>query len=101
MEEEEKIKKAVALRYDRSEESAPRVVASGKGYQARMILAVAGEADVPVYEDPTLVEMLSCLEPGAEIPAELYQMVAEILVFVYSLDKKARKHTNLSMISQP
>lgn len=91
MVQEEKRKKAVALRYDQSKESAPRVVAAGKGYQAERILQVAKEAQLPIYEDPALVEMLSYLDLGSEIPGELYDMVAEVLVFVYSLDKKAGK----------
>lgn len=92
MEQDEKIKKAVALRYDRSKESAPRVVASGKGYRAEKIIEVAGEAHVPVYEDPALVDMLSYLDLGSEIPEELYHMVAEVLVFVYYLDRKTKMH---------
>lgn len=91
MVQEEKTKKAVALRYDQGKESAPRVVAAGKGYQAERILQVAKESQLPIYEDPNLVEMLSYLDLGSEIPEELYNMVAEVLVFVYSLDKKARK----------
>ena len=91
MEQERKKKKAVALHYDQSKESAPRVVAAGKGYQAERILQVAKEAQLPIYEDPALVEMLSYLDLGSEIPGELYDMVAEVLVFVYSLDKKAGK----------
>lgn len=91
MEQEVKKKKAVALRYDQSRESAPRVVAAGKGYHAERILQVAKEAQLPIYEDHTLVDMLSYLDLGSEIPDELYDMVAEVLVFVYSLDKKAGK----------
>lgn len=91
MERKEKIKKAVALRYDQSKENAPRVVATGRGRQAERILQVARESELPVYEDPTLVEMLSYLDLGSEIPESLYAMVAEVLVFVYSLDKKAGK----------
>lgn len=90
MDQEEKIKKAVALHYDQNEENVPRVVASGKGYMAERILTVAGEAQVPIYEDHALVEMLSYLDLGSEIPEELYHMVAEVLVFVYSLDRKKK-----------
>lgn len=93
MEQGEKPKKAVALRYDQNKENAPRVVAAGKGYQAERILQVARESRLPIYEDPTLVDMLSYLDLGSEIPEELYQMVAEVLVFVYHLDKKALKQS--------
>lgn len=84
----EDLKKAVALRYDTARENAPRVVASGKGYLAEKILQTAGEAGVPVYEDSALVEMLSVLDLSSEIPVELYRVVAEILVFVYFVDKQ-------------
>ena len=88
---ESKIKKAVALRYDRLKENAPRVVASGRGYKAEKILETAREAKVPVYEDPALVDALSFLDIGSEIPEQLYSIVAEVLVFVYSLDKNTRR----------
>jgi len=88
MDREERLKKAVALRYNEGEDNAPKVVASGKGDTASRIIKKAREAHVPVYEDATLVEMLTFLDINSEIPVELYQMVAEVLVFIYSLDKK-------------
>lgn len=91
MGEEEKIKKAVALQYEQGIDAAPRVVAAGKGYLAEKILEIAKTKDVPVYKDPVLVDMLSHLDLGAEIPSELYSIVAEVLVFVYSLDKRNGK----------
>ncbi|MBO5473502.1 MAG: EscU/YscU/HrcU family type III secretion system export apparatus switch protein [Lachnospiraceae bacterium] len=81
-----KIKQAIALEYDPSEE-APRVIASGKGALAERIIEKAKEADVPVHRDDKLAETLSRLEIGDMIPPELYEVVAEILIFVDSMDK--------------
>ena len=83
---ENKPKQAVALSYD-PEEDAPRVVASGKGAVAERIIAKAKESAVPVHQDDKLADTLSRLEIGDAIPPELYETVAEILVFVDAMDK--------------
>lgn len=82
------IKKAVALRYSAESEEAPTVVAKGKGLVADSILRKAQEHGVPVQEDASLVEVLSKLDLNQEIPPELYQLVAEVLTFVYQTDKR-------------
>ena len=82
----EKPKQAIALEYD-TDEAAPRVIASGRGALAERIIERAKEADVPVHRDDKLAETLSRLEIGDMIPPELYEVVAEILVFVDSMDK--------------
>jgi len=79
-------KKAVALRYERGKDRAPRVTAKGQGWLAEQILKRAGD-NMPVVEDAALVEVLYQLELQQEIPPHLYQAVAEILAFVYRLDK--------------
>ena len=79
-------KRAIALEYD-PDEAAPRVIASGRGALAERIIERAKEADVPVHRDDKLAETLSRLEIGDMIPPELYEVVAEILVFVDSMDK--------------
>ncbi|MFO7263517.1 MAG: hypothetical protein A6D91_11730 [Bacillaceae bacterium G1] len=79
-------KKAVALRYERGKDRAPRVTAKGQGWLAEQILKRAGD-NTPVVEDAALVEVLYQLELQQEIPPHLYQAVAEILAFVYRLDK--------------
>lgn len=83
---ENKPKQAVALSYDPSDD-APRVVASGKGVVAERIIAKAKESSVPVHQDDKLADTLSRLEIGDAIPPELYEAVAEILVFVDAMDK--------------
>ena len=81
-----KIRQAIALEYDPDEE-APRVIASGRGELAERIIEKAKEAEVPVHQDGKLADTLSRLEIGDMIPPELYEVVAEILVFVDSMDK--------------
>jgi len=80
--------KAVALRYAPDERMAPHIVATGEGEIAKQILEIADLHDVPVYEQPEVVEALVKLEVGTEIPPEFYRTVAEILAFVYSIDRK-------------
>ena len=82
----EKPKQAVALAYD-PDDTAPRVVASGRGAVAERIIERAKESQVPVHEDSRLADTLSRLEIGEAIPPELYEAVAEILVFVDAMDK--------------
>ncbi len=87
---EQKIKTAIALEYDPTDD-APKVIASGKGLLAEKILEKAQESDVPIHRDDKLAETLSRLEIGEMIPPELYEVVAEILIFVDSMDKLKSK----------
>lgn len=82
----EKAKQAIALEYNPSED-APKVIASGRGLLAERIVERAKEANVPVHQDSKLADTLSRLEIGEMIPPELYDVVAEILVFVDAMDK--------------
>ncbi|MDY0361784.1 MAG: EscU/YscU/HrcU family type III secretion system export apparatus switch protein [Desulforegulaceae bacterium] len=88
MTKDKKIKKAVALKYDRLNDSAPRVKASGKGKTAEKIIETAKEHNVPVAEDADLAEVLSKLDLEEQIPPDLYKAVAELLAYVYSQNKK-------------
>lgn len=90
-EEDIKYKKAAALKYDREKDRAPKLVAKGRGIVAQRIVEIAKEHNVPVYEDHDLAEALNLLDINKEIPEELYQIVAEVLVFIYSLNKKWKK----------
>lgn len=78
------MKKAVALRYDKGRDDAPKVTATGKGRVAENIIELAKEHGVPVKDDPDLVEVLASLEIDQAIPPEIYVAVAELLAFVYS-----------------
>lgn len=79
-------KTAVALEYQRTEK-APKVIATGKGYLAEKIINKAEEEDIPIHQDEKLASDLSKLDIGEYIPPELYQVVAEVLVFVDTMDK--------------
>lgn len=85
-EKERKLKQAVALEYNPSED-APKVIASGRGLLAERIIEKAQESKVPIHRDDKLADTLSRLDIGEMIPPELYEVVAEILVFVDSMDK--------------
>lgn len=87
---EKKNKQAIALEYDPSDE-APRVIAAGTGALAERIIEKAKEADVPIHRDDKLADTLSRLQIGDMIPPELYEVVAEILLFVDSMDKLKSK----------
>lgn len=87
-----KPKKAAALRYNPNRENAPRLIAAGQGELAEKILAAAREAGIPIHEDGTLADILTRLTLGTEIPPELYQVIAEVLAFIYRLD--CAKSTN-------
>ena len=74
----------VALKYDQDKNNAPQVVAKGKDFLAQRIVAVAEENDVMTIENPPLARSLySMVDVGREIPAELYNAVAEVLTVVY------------------
>ncbi|NWL86371.1 MULTISPECIES: EscU/YscU/HrcU family type III secretion system export apparatus switch protein [unclassified Paenibacillus] len=85
------MKKAVALKYEPSKGDAPIVAAKGRGLLAERILETAKEHGIPVQEDPALVEVLSKLDLDQQIPPELYNLVAEILTFIYRSDKQAEE----------
>ncbi|MFN7095862.1 MAG: EscU/YscU/HrcU family type III secretion system export apparatus switch protein [Burkholderiales bacterium] len=74
---------AVALDYDQVKDSAPRVVATGKGLIAKQILAIAKEHQVEIKKDAELAQILSLLEIDTVIPLEAYAAVAEILSYIY------------------
>ncbi|KUO74908.1 MAG: hypothetical protein APF77_06515 [Clostridia bacterium BRH_c25] len=81
-----KHKKAAALTYEQGE-TAPKITALGKGEVALRIIETAKENDVPVFENSGLVETLLQLEIGEQIPPELYNVVAEVLVFISNIDR--------------
>ena len=80
------MKRAVAMAYS-SEDGAPRVVAKGSGISAEAIISLANESGVYVHQSPELVNLLMQVDLDNEIPPELYQAVAEILAWLYSLDQ--------------
>lgn len=90
-------KTAVALAYEPGDR-APKILATGKGAVAERIIETAKANDVPFYKDNKLAETLSKLEIGDAIPPELYEVVAEILVFVDDMDRMKAKLQNTGLI---
>jgi len=81
-------KTAAAIQYDATKDMAPKVTAKGQGILAEKIIATALEHNIPVKNDPVLVQMLSRLDMDEQIPVELYKAVAEILAFVYRANQE-------------
>ncbi len=81
---------AVAVKYDPQTGDAPKVVAKGQDLIAQNIKKIAGEAEVPIVENKPLARALyASSEVGDFIPIELYEAVAEVLAYVYTLKKDA------------
>lgn len=85
------IAKAVAIRYDQAKNKAPTITAKGFGSIAEKILEIAKKNGIYIHKDSDMVEILSRLEIGDEIPEYLYKAIAEILAFVYKLNKNYKK----------
>ena len=79
--------KAVALKYEEENCSAPYVLAKGIGAVGEYIVSLARMNNVPIYRNDKLAQSLYRLKQNEEIPAELYAIVAEIFTFVYSLKR--------------
>lgn len=80
---------AVAIKYDKEVSSAPVVIAKGADFLANKIKDAARENKIEIVENKPLARMLYYnVEIGQEIPEELYQMVAEVLAYVYELQGK-------------
>lgn len=82
--------RAVALGYDPARDDAPRVLASGKGNMAEQIIALARSHQIPIREDPVLVQALEGVDLNQTIPPELYLVVAEVLAFIYRIREGRR-----------
>lgn len=84
----DKRKKAVALKYEMNYE-APIVTAAGMGSVADKIIEEAEKSVVPVVYNKELAELLTNVDVGSSIPAELYEAVAEVIAYVMDVDKLA------------
>lgn len=83
--------KAVALSYEANKQVAPKVVAKGKGNVAKNIIEKAKKHNVPIQEDSSLVELLGQIQINEAIPEQLYDAVAEVFAFIYSVDRQHSK----------
>lgn len=79
---------AIAIKYDKEKDQAPRVVAKGLQFKAEKIRALAKEYGIPVMKNVNLANALYRVEVGEEIPEALYDAVAEVLNFVYALQEE-------------
>jgi len=82
-----KLREAVALKYINGEDYAPKIIAKGRGELAEKIIEMASACGLPLKEDKHLIKILSTLDLYQEIPEDLYKAVAEILAFIYSLNR--------------
>ena len=81
--------KAVALKYDKEQDSAPKVIASGKGEIAHKIIEKAREFNVPIFCNQELVNSLINLEIDKEIPPQLYNAVVDVFLWLMRNESKA------------
>ncbi len=88
-------KSAIALHFDQAKDQAPRVTAKGEGFVAERIIELAREHDIPIREDADLVEVLSQVNVQQEIPPSVYRVVAELLAWVYKMNKEYKIPRNL------
>ena len=79
---------AVSLQYNQGSDRAPKVTAKGQGWVAEKIIAIAQEQNIPIKKDKDLMELLEKIDVGQEIPETLYKIIAELLAWVYHLNKE-------------
>ena len=93
--EKGQLRSAIALSFDPKKDASPTILATGKGVLADEILRIAEENKIPLFEDPALAQLLAKLEIDANVPPELYTLVAEVLAFIYQLEQLARKRLEI------
>ncbi len=79
---------AIALKYDKDKDSAPRVIAKGMRIKAEKIREIARQYNIPIMKNIPLANALYRIDVGQEVPEELYDAVAEVLNFVYALQQE-------------
>ncbi|MBT4046996.1 MAG: EscU/YscU/HrcU family type III secretion system export apparatus switch protein [Nitrospina sp.] len=89
---------AISLKYSGGSNHAPKVTAKGQGWVADKIIAMAQEQNIPIKKDKDLIELLAKIDVGKEIPASLYKTVAELLAWVYQLNKEYPKNSNIQKV---
>lgn len=83
----EERKRAVALKYDSKNDTAPYVIGKGQGLVAENIINEGKNHDVKIYEDKALSQMLYQLDVNEQIPPKLYPIIAEVFALIYQADK--------------
>ena len=79
---------AIALKYDKEKDSAPRIIAKGLRLKAEKIREIARQYNIPIMKNVPLANALYRIDVGQEVPEELYDAVAEVLNFVYALQQE-------------
>lgn len=79
---------AVAISYEPELPDAPRVLAAGVGETARRILELARREHICIHQDATLASLLARVPKDSAIPRQAYQLIAELLVFLYATDSR-------------
>jgi flagellar biosynthesis protein len=82
---------AVAIKYDKESDQAPKLVAKGINIKAEKIREIAKEYGIPIMKNVNLANTLYRVDVGQEIPEQLYDAVAEVLNFVYALQREERE----------
>lgn len=88
MEKDKKINSAIALKYNPDEDIAPKIIAKGERKVAENMLEKAKEHNIPIYQDEKLSNQLKNLEIDDNIPQDLYEAVAQVLIFITNLDRE-------------
>lgn len=86
MKKKSRQKTALSLHFNQRKDQAPKVTAKGKGLMAERIIELAREHQIPIKEDPDLVEVLSQVDVNQEVPPSVYRVVAELLAWVYKMN---------------
>ena len=86
---------AIAIKYDKDSKKAPAIIASGKGKIAEDILQLAEENKIPMMQDKKLSKLLSSIKINAEIPAHLFKIVAQVLAFIFYIEKMTKKRSSI------
>jgi flagellar biosynthetic protein FlhB/flagellar biosynthesis protein len=79
---------AIAVKYDKEKDQAPRVIAKGMRFKAEKIREIAKQFGVPIMKNLNLANALYRVDVGQEIPEDLYDAVAEVLNFIYLLQQE-------------
>jgi flagellar biosynthetic protein FlhB/flagellar biosynthesis protein len=79
---------AIAVKYDKDKDAAPRIVAKGLRLKAEKIREIARQYNIPIMKNVALASALYRIDVGQEVPEELYDAVAEVLNFVYALQQE-------------
>ncbi|NWF66666.1 MAG: EscU/YscU/HrcU family type III secretion system export apparatus switch protein [Campylobacterales bacterium] len=82
--------KAVALKYKKEQQNAPKVIAKGSGEIAKKILQKAQEFNIPIFENEALVNSLMDVDLDKEIPPLLYQAAAEVFVWLLKSEQNSQ-----------